>query len=172
MSGDCRRFPGLGGGNRDGGFSQRNGVFGSLVPSLRKQPRHSFPGFVRPRSYHRRCHRLLSTLSYQPGQCRNADSCESRRHHVASLAVLDLDDTLRIDRQTRLGCTPDYRLLRTHHATLGVDRQEEQVYERRTVLRLDTCHRGDAHQQVNSTLSNSWVAYRFRIISEKPIHYP
>lgn len=61
---------------------------------------------------------------------------------------MDLHYTVRVDRQAGLGGTARHSLLRPCDAPLGMDREEEQVHKRCTLLRLDAGYGGHADQQV------------------------
>lgn len=89
---------------------------------------HRVPRFFRFGSYYRGRHRLLPSLPYQSRQRGHADSRQSWRHHVTGTPFMDRHYTLRIYRQTGLGGTPRHSLLRPRDATLGMDRQEEQIH--------------------------------------------
>ena len=148
VPGDSGGLPGLGGGDGDGRVPQRHRLPGPRVPAVREQPGDRVSRLLRPRPHHGGRDRLLAPLPHQPGQRGDADRREPRRHHLARPARLDLDDTLRVHRQAGLARAPRHRLLRPRHAPLGLDRQEEQVHQRRPLLRLDARHCRHAHQQV------------------------
>lgn len=157
---DSGGLSGFRGCDRDGRVSQRHGLPGSRVSAMRQQPGHRVSRFLRFGPYYRGRHRLLPSLSYQPGQRGHTDSRQSRRHHLVGPSLMDLYYTLRVDRQAGLGGTPRHSLLRPRHTPLGVDRQEEQVYQRCALLRLDTSHGCHVDQQVRE-ISRKYLESRY-----------
>lgn len=87
-------------------------------------------------------------MPYQSGQRSHADSCQPWRHYIARAPLVDRHHTLRMHRQTGLGGTSRHSLLCPRDATMGVDRQEEQVHQRRALFRLDARHGRNVDQQV------------------------
>ena len=152
VPGDSGWISGLCGGDRHGSVPKRYHLAGSCIPVVCKQPSHRVSGIVRPRIDNRRRDCFLPSLSHKPGQRRHTDRRESRRHHLLGFTLLDIDDSLRIDKQARLGRAPGDCLLHPHHAALGMDRQEKQVHQRCPLLRMDSCNDCHVDQQVSTDI--------------------